>query len=402
MTENTGAPRHDDDDRKKPFMGWSWSADDQNLALALAVLLLFLGGALGLSQCSQVSDAASDLGITSSDDDDDLLERTEDALVDDDYTIGKDDNEVDVRERAGVITLTGVVASQALKDQAGETAADVDGVTRVANNLVVAEDDTPPATTAAPAPTTTAAPAPTTTAAPAPTTTAAPAPVITPVAFTGTYADGAITIAGEVPDEVTRAAVIDGFGQQYEPQGITIIDELTINENTELQGGTLALVGEVPDPATRTAIVSDAETVASTVDMTVSDELTVLATDESLLADLNAVFATGGDVLFAPSSAELTAEATDVLDQAISILNQDPDLAVTIEGHTDSDGSEAANLELSDARANAVLSYFTNNGISADRLTAIGKGEGEPVADNATPEGKRQNRRIEFSATDEG
>lgn len=398
MTDNDGAIHHDDDDQRKPFRDWSWSSDDQNLALGLGVLLLFLLGTLGLSQCGAVTDAVDDLGITSSEDDD-LLERTEDALEDDEFVIGTDDNNVDVGEKGGVITLTGVVATQALKDQAGETAADVDGVTRVANNLTIAA----PATTEAPAPTTAAPPAtteapPATTEAPAPTT-EAPA-VIEPVSFDGTYADGEITIAGEVPDEITRSAVIDGFGQQYAPAGITVVDALTINENTTLEDGVLNLVGEVPDQATRGTIVTNAEAVAGTVNMTVNDGLTVIATDESLLAELNELFAVNGSVLFATSSAELTGEATAVLDQAIDILNQDPNLNVTIEGHTDSDGSDASNLALSDARANSVLSYFTSNGIGSERLTAIGKGEAEPVADNATPEGKQQNRRINFVGTE--
>ncbi len=402
MTEND-AVTHDDDDERKPFRAWSWSSDDQNLALGLGILLLFLLGSLLLSQCGAVADAARDAGIISSDDDDNLLERTEDALEDDEFVIGDADDEildeVEVAERGGVITLTGVVASQALKDQAGETAADVDGVSRVTNNLEVLA---PVATTEAPAPTTTTEPPATTTTTepPATTTTTEAPPPLEAVTFNGTYADGEITIAGEVPDEATRGAVIDGFSQQYAPANITVIDELTINENTTLEGGVLNLTGEVPDPATRSTIVTNAEAVASGVGMTVNDGLTVVATDESLLAELNELFATNGDVLFAPSSAELTPDAIDVLDQAIDILNRDPDLNVTIEGHTDSDGSEQLNLELSQARASAVNDYFTANGIDQSRLTAVGRGETDPVADNATDEGKRQNRRIEFVGTE--
>jgi OOP family OmpA-OmpF porin len=67
-----------------------------------------------------------------------------------------------------------------------------------------------------------------------------------------------------------------------------------------------------------------------------------------------------------------------------------------ISGHTDSDGSEADNLALSERRAGAVADYLTAAGVDAERLVAVGYGESRPVRENETEQGKAANRRIEF------
>jgi OOP family OmpA-OmpF porin len=80
----------------------------------------------------------------------------------------------------------------------------------------------------------------------------------------------------------------------------------------------------------------------------------------------------------------------------MEIAGKCPDASIEIGGHTDSDGSEAYNKRLSQSRASAVKSYLTNKGMSENRLTAVGYGELDPVANNGTKEGKAKNRRIEF------
>ena len=72
-----------------------------------------------------------------------------------------------------------------------------------------------------------------------------------------------------------------------------------------------------------------------------------------------------------------------------------PEIAVTIEGHTDSDGSDAHNLDLSQRRAQAVVNWLTANEIAADRLQAGGEGETEPPAANQSAVGRALNRRVE-------
>jgi OmpA-OmpF porin, OOP family len=75
-------------------------------------------------------------------------------------------------------------------------------------------------------------------------------------------------------------------------------------------------------------------------------------------------------------------------------------MTITIVRHTDSDGNDAYNQKLSEARATSVMQYFLQKGIPANRMQAIGKGEAAPIADNKTEAGKAQNRRIEIEFTD--
>ena len=88
------------------------------------------------------------------------------------------------------------------------------------------------------------------------------------------------------------------------------------------------------------------------------------------------------------------------IDELVAVMKQYPDLNVTVEGHTDSVGSDAYNKKLSQRRANAIKGYMVNKGIDAKRLTAIGYGEEKPIADNATKEGQAQNRRVEAATAE--
>ena len=88
--------------------------------------------------------------------------------------------------------------------------------------------------------------------------------------------------------------------------------------------------------------------------------------------------------------------------QAIAaILNEYPKANFTIEGHTDSTGSEATNQLLSEKRANAVMDYLVNNGIAGARLSAVGYGEANPIAENNTRSGRAANRRVEVTLNKE-
>jgi OOP family OmpA-OmpF porin len=85
-----------------------------------------------------------------------------------------------------------------------------------------------------------------------------------------------------------------------------------------------------------------------------------------------------------------------VLDEAVRLLQRLPDLAVRIEGHTDSSGPAEYNRYLSEQRAESVMRYLEQGGISADRLTAVGHGESQPIATNQSPKGRARNRRVEL------
>jgi OOP family OmpA-OmpF porin len=107
------------------------------------------------------------------------------------------------------------------------------------------------------------------------------------------------------------------------------------------------------------------------------------------------------EVQFDNNSSQLRPESFAYLDQVATRLNELPSITGVIEGHTDSNGSEAHNKDLSERRALAVLQYLRDKGVSAERFKAAGLGESQPVADNAAPEGRAQNRRVVLRRTDQ-
>lgn len=109
------------------------------------------------------------------------------------------------------------------------------------------------------------------------------------------------------------------------------------------------------------------------------------------------VITLSGEVLFVTGKADLLPIAKDKLSKVAEVLQQqDPNKTIVVEGHTDSVGTEAANLKLSQKRADVVREYLVSQGVEAKRITAAGKGESIPVADNKTPEGRANNRRVEI------
>jgi outer membrane protein OmpA-like peptidoglycan-associated protein len=102
-----------------------------------------------------------------------------------------------------------------------------------------------------------------------------------------------------------------------------------------------------------------------------------------------------GDVLFEVNQATLKPGAMRNLYQLAEFLNQNPTRHVMIEGHTDSTGSEATNLELSLRRAEAIRNFLITSGVNPGRITARGHGEMYPIASNDTAAGRQQNRRVE-------
>jgi OOP family OmpA-OmpF porin len=107
-------------------------------------------------------------------------------------------------------------------------------------------------------------------------------------------------------------------------------------------------------------------------------------------------------VNFDYDKANIKAEFAPVLDEAAQTLQDNPEVRVRIEGHTDSIGSDEYNQRLSERRAQAVKQYLVSKGIAAARLETSGYGESQPIAPNTTPEGKdnpegrAMNRRAEL------
>lgn len=101
-------------------------------------------------------------------------------------------------------------------------------------------------------------------------------------------------------------------------------------------------------------------------------------------------------ILFDVDKTALKSAAQTNLENLATSLKNNPQTNISIIGHTDSTGSASHNMDLSVRRAQAVKSYITTNGVDGSRLSTVGKGKTEPIADNATVEGRAQNRRVEI------
>ena len=103
------------------------------------------------------------------------------------------------------------------------------------------------------------------------------------------------------------------------------------------------------------------------------------------------------NLFFATGKTQILPQSEQALNELSDFLRDNPTVSIRITGHTDNVGSDKANLTLSEGRAKAVRSEIIKRGIAAERIEAEGKGETEPIADNATEEGRAQNRRVEFT-----
>lgn len=112
---------------------------------------------------------------------------------------------------------------------------------------------------------------------------------------------------------------------------------------------------------------------------------------EGILVEFNSA------VLFGFDQATVSPSAQETLKDLIKILNKYPDTDLTIDGHTDNKGTADYNQKLSERRAGNVAGYLTSNGISIERINTRGFGLSQPKYDNATVEGRAQNRRVEFA-----
>ncbi len=106
------------------------------------------------------------------------------------------------------------------------------------------------------------------------------------------------------------------------------------------------------------------------------------------------------NVYFEINQAHLRKESLNILDRMIENLKASPSIKLEVRGHTDSTGTGEYNQKLSERRADAVVEYMIKNGISPERLSAVGLGKDKPIADNSTAEGRRKNRRTEFYILD--
>jgi outer membrane protein OmpA-like peptidoglycan-associated protein len=101
-------------------------------------------------------------------------------------------------------------------------------------------------------------------------------------------------------------------------------------------------------------------------------------------------------ITFDVGKSTIKPESMGEINRIVQLMNENPTLKFSVEGHTDSTGNAASNQTLSEQRSAAIVARLTELGIAADRLTASGKGQNNPIADNVTDEGRAKNRRVEF------
>ena len=224
--------------------------------------------------------------------------------------------------------------------------------------------------------------------------------VVVAIGGTGTEdpVDDQQDLSGEVQEAMVRA-------------GLPTIDVQVVDWTVVLRGRLAS--DELRVAATRVAqaqsgvvgvenlIVVPAPTVEEVIPEDETPDLPANQADLLLQARLSAAaartpiqFGSGGDLI--------TEDSVPTLEMIAEFLVANPSVRVQIIGHTDSDGEEDANLTLSRIRAEAVRAQLIARGVEAERLTPLGMGEYDPVADNVTREGKARNRRIEFLVLPEG
>lgn len=126
--------------------------------------------------------------------------------------------------------------------------------------------------------------------------------------------------------------------------------------------------------------------------VSLQDRLAALGAEET---DTEVRIRLSGAILFDFNSADIRPDAERSLHEVLEVVEAFPSRPLRVEGHTDSIASESYNQKLSVSRAASVANWLTANGVESGRLKTVGWGEGRPVADNQTADGRQQNRRVE-------
>ena len=230
----------------------------------------------------------------------------------------------------------------------------------------------------------------------------------------GSAAPNQVVVTGTVPDEATRAAVLQRLREIYGSD--RVVDQVSVGAvvappnwagyvqkmlgpdlkqvsrgELSIQGNQIDLRGEVANEAQRQQVASTMATSLNPT-YTIRNGLRVAASEQNLIDDAlrNRI------IEFEPGSSVLKPEGQRLLDEILPTLVKVSARKVEVIGHTDAIGARDANIALSLARADAVKDYLESKGIAASRISVSGAGPDRPVASNQTAEGRARNRRIEF------
>lgn len=247
-----------------------------------------------------------------------------------------------------------------------------------------------------------------------------------PPEFTATRSpEGQVQLRGRIPDDLVNLTASNyaaaKFGRENVTMGTRVVDDLPsgwavrvlagIEALSQLSNGAvivqpdlIRISGKTGNQNASTEITSlliDKLGDAAKIDISVEyveqlDPIAGLPTPEECVAQISVV-TEARKITFDPGSATITAEANPVVDDIAEILQRCPDLRIRIAGYTDSQGRESMNQQLSQQRAEAVLSALRARRVPVASFEATGFGEENPIASNDTEEGREANRRIEFS-----
>ena len=242
--------------------------------------------------------------------------------------------------------------------------------------------------TATNAPITTAPPttaAPTTEVAPAPTTTeVAPTTTAPPTTTTTTTTPPTTTTTTTAPPTTTTTTEAEAGAGSLDAAETPV-------RSAVFKGGKVYLRGELPSQELADVIVAKAAAVVGPDNVVVEYEINPDAPLPS-----SAPLYVEDLVLFAYNSVVINPDFVPLLGLGLVLLEQNPNVTITVVGHTDAIGSEEYNLTLAQRRIEAVIGFWTSQGVDPARLSGIARGEASPIADNETPEGQQLNRRAEF------
>lgn len=236
--------------------------------------------------------------------------------------------------------------------------------------------------------------------------------------------DGKVTLRGRLTDELLRTAV-DSYAQAHfgadavftatrlDPElpdgwpvkvlaGLEALSQLhdgslNVREDmVEVRGNT----GSTESRAAMSRILSAKLGMGAKFRLAVTydeelDPLAALPTPEECVTAINTIL-NSRKITFSPGAATIDADAAETLDKIAEQMRQCQDVRMEIGGHTDSQGRDEMNLQLSQGRAEAVLEALLSRHVPISHLSAKGYGKTQPIADNDTEEGREQNRRIEF------
>lgn len=222
-----------------------------------------------------------------------------------------------------------------------------------------------------------------------------------------------VVVAGVVPDEATRQAVLAKTREIY---GDRVVDQLGVGNfvappnwsqfvqklitpdlkrvskgQLKITGNVIELSGDIPNEAQSQQLASQMSASLNPT-YTVRNGLRVAAAGQEVIdaALANRI------VEFEPGNAVITPIGLRTLDELLPVLNQFKGRRFEVIGHTDAQGAAAQNMLLSAERANSVKSYLAAKGIAPGSILTSGAGADRPVASNDTVEGRSRNRRIEF------